>query len=285
MHFVSRIDPSVAQTPKGYEQGSSGFRRAAYVDRVMGSVHMGTGICYLDADGSIQPHLHSFEESFYILEGNIVVQIGEQAHLLKPGNFGLISTGVVHGWRNMGREPARWLEMQAPQPRPPDYGRDTFFLGGDIAARANPPDNASALLGHFDESQLPQPGGASQMEGFNPTTGIAIKMFVDRTFGAVHQSLFLIQYMPGAKIDLHDHTFEESYFMVHGQVRATADGEIYDLGPGDAIWTGVGCIHSFANTGTEPVRWIETQAPLPPAREVFRFERDWTQYATSQSLA
>jgi len=23
------------------------------------------------------------------------------------------------------------------------------------------------------------------------------------------------------------------------------------------------------------VRWIETQAPLPPAKEVFRFERDW----------
>jgi mannose-6-phosphate isomerase-like protein (cupin superfamily) len=139
------------------------------------------------------------------------------------------------------------------------------------------------LLGHFDESQLPQPGGVSQMEGFNPTTGIAIKMFVDRSFGAVHQSLFLIQYMPGAKIDLHDHTFEESYFIVSGGVRATADGETHDLGPGDVIWTGVGCIHSFANVGEEPVRWIETQAPLPPAKEVFRFERDWAGYAMKEA--
>ena len=113
------------------------------------------------------------------------------------------------------------------------------------------------------------------MEGFNPITGVAIKMFVDRSFGAVHQSLFLIQYMPGAKIDLHDHTFEESYLIVSGRVRATADGKAYDLGPGDVIWTSVGCIHSFENAGTEPVRWIETQAPLPPAKEVFRFERDW----------
>ena len=116
------------------------------------------------------------------------------------------------------------------------------------------------------------------MEGFNPTTGVAIKMFVDRSFGAVHQSLFLIQYMPGAKIDPHDHAFEESYLIVSGRVRATADGKTYDLGAGDAIWTGVGCIHSFANVGAEPVRWIETQAPLPPAKEVFRFERDWAQY-------
>jgi mannose-6-phosphate isomerase-like protein (cupin superfamily) len=285
MHFVSRIDPSTAHTPKPYEHGSAGFRRATYVHRAMGSVHMGTGISYLDPDGVIQPHLHSFEESFYILEGSPILQMGERAHLLGRGNFGLISTGVPHGWRNAGEGTARWLEMQAPQPRPSEYGRDTFFVGGDVATEANPPDTDAALLGHFDESQLPQPGGASQMEGFNPTTGIAIKMFVDRSFGAIHQSLFLIQYMPGAKIDLHDHTFEESYYIVSGQVRATADGETYDLGPGDVIWTGVGCLHSFTNLGAEPVRWIETQAPLPPAKEIFRFERDWAQYAANQPVA
>ena len=122
------------------------------------------------------------------------------------------------------------------------------------------------MIGHFDESQLPRPGAPAQMEGFNPTTGVAIKMFVDRSFGAVHQSLFLIQYMPGAKIDPHDHAFEESYLIVSGGVRAIADGKTYDLGAGDVIWTSVGCIHSFANVGTEPVRWIETQAPLPPAK-------------------
>ena len=277
MHFVSKIDPTTAPTPKLYEQGSSGFRRATYVNRAMGSVHMGTGICYLDANGIIQLHLHSFEESFYILEGNVIVQIGEQAYQLGPGNFGLISTGVAHSWRNAGERTAHWLEMQAPQPRPLDYGRDTFFIGGEVPSHGTPPD--STMLGYFDESQLPRPGGPSQMEGFNPTTGVAIKMFVDRSFGAIHQSLFLIQYQPGAKIDLHDHTFEESYYIVSGQVHATADGQTYDLSAGDVIWTGVGCIHSFANLGSEPVRWIETQAPLPPAKEVFRFERDWAQYA------
>jgi mannose-6-phosphate isomerase-like protein (cupin superfamily) len=278
MHYVSKIDTTSAHTPKLYEKQSSGFRRTVYVDRAMGSVHMGTGICYLDANGVIQPHVHSFEESFYILEGSLIAQIGDRAHLLNHGDFGLISTGVKHAFRSAGGKPARWLEMQAPQPRPSEYGRDTFFVGGDVAAQANPPDKDALLIAHFDESQLPVPGGPSQMEGFNPVTGVAIKMFVDRSFGAIHQSLFLIQYMPGAKIDPHDHTFEESYFIVSGRVKATADGNVYDLGAGDVIWTGVGCIHSFENVGNEPVRWIETQAPLPPAKEVFRFERDWAQY-------
>lgn len=255
-----------------------------YVDRAIGSVHMGTGICYLDANGVVQPHVHSFEESFYILEGSLILQIDDEAYALNPGHFGLVSTGIRHAFRNVSDRPVRWLEMQAPQPRPLDYGRDTFFVGGEAPSRGTPPasditpEGGSPMLGHFDESQLSHPGGPSQMEGFNPTTGVAIKMFVDRSFGAIHLSLFLIQYNPGAKIDLHDHTFEESYFIVSGRVKATADGEVYDLGAGDVVWTGVGCIHSFENVGDEPVRWIETQAPLPPAKEIFRFERDWAQY-------
>jgi quercetin dioxygenase-like cupin family protein len=268
MHAVSKIDPAAAKTPAEYQTRSIGFRRATYVDRAMGSVHMGTGVCFLNAGGSIQPHLHSFEESFYILEGAPTLEAAGKTHTLGPGNFGLIPTGVPHSWSNPGCG-ARWLEMQAPQPRPGSYGRDTFFTSN------SPVQDAQVLIGHFDEAQLPRPGGPSQMEGFNPTTGVAIKMFVDRSFGATHQSLFLIQYSPGAKIDPHDHTFEESYLIVGGKVHAVADGKSYDLGPGDVIWTGVGCIHSFANVGEEPVRWIETQAPLPPAKEVFRFERDW----------
>ena len=282
MHSVSKINPAAAQTPSLYEKHSVGFRHVAYVDRAMGSVHMGAGICFLESKGAIQPHLHSFEESFYILEGSVIIQIGERAYSLGPGHFGLISTGLPHSWRNTGQQPVRWLEMHAPQPRSPDYGRDTFFIGGEAPTQGRRPDSATTLLGYFDESQLPHPGGPSQMEGFNPVTGVAIKMFVDRSFGAIHQSLFLIQYQPGAKIDPHDHTFEESYFIVSGRVRATADGVTCDLGPGDVIWTGVGCIHSFANVGDEPVRWIETQAPLPPAKEVFRFERDWAQYASNE---
>ena len=290
MHYVSKIDSGAARTPQLYAQHSSGFRRATYVDQNAGSVHMGAGICYLDPKGVISPHVHSFEESFYILEGTIVAQIGDHSYTLGPGHYGLISTGVRHVWRNAGNAPVRWLEMQAPQPRALDYGQDTFFVGGEVPAQAAPPDPQDPthkVLGHFDESQLPRPGGPSQMEGFNPTTGVAIKMFVDRSFGSIHQSLFLIQYLPGAKIDLHDHTFEESYYIVSGRVRvrAQADAKSYDLGPGDVVWTAVGCIHSFDNQGTEPVRWIETQAPLPPAKDVFRFEREWAQLAAQQKSA
>jgi quercetin dioxygenase-like cupin family protein len=280
MHYSTNANRTTKQTPPQYADHSVGFTRANLLDRDTGSVHMGVGICEL-TEGAIEPHLHSFEESFYILEGSVIGEIDGRAQLFSPGDYGLISTGVKHAWRNASDKPARWLEMQAPQPRPVDYGRDTFFLGGEVATSAGAPhftNPAKSLLGHFDESLLPKPGSAAAMEGFNPITGVAIRMFVDRSFGAVHQSLFLIQYNPGAKIDPHDHTFEESYLILSGKVKATADGKEYMLGPGDVIWTSVGCIHSFENVGDEPVRWIETQAPLPPAKEVFRFQRDWEKY-------
>ncbi len=283
MHYVSKINLAGAVTPHGYQQHSVGFARVSYVDHTNGSVHMGTGICSLDTAGTIQPHVHSFEESFYLLEGQVILQLNDEAVMLNAGNYGLIPTGTRHGWRCVSDQPARWLENQSPQPRPSSYGRDTFFVGGEVPMSAPPLDAVSThthLLGYFDESMLPQPGEKSQMEGFNPTTGVAIKMFVDRSFGAVHQSLFLIQYMPGAKIAPHDHTFEESYYILSGEVEATCDGNVYRLTAGSVVWTSVGCIHSFENKGTEPVRWLETQSPLPPAKEVFRFEHEWAKYTT-----
>jgi quercetin dioxygenase-like cupin family protein len=285
MHYVSTINPDKAHVPELYRSHSTGFRRAAYVDHTNGSVHMGTGICYLRPSGTIRPHVHAFEETFFIIEGHAILQLENQAHLLKPGHFGLIRSGVKHAWRCHGSQTARWLEMQSPQPRPPDHEGDTFFVGGDAPAKAVVPDlasDANRYLGFFDESQLPAPGSKAEMEGFDPTSGVAIKMFVDRSFGATHQSLFLIRYMPGAKIAPHDHPFEESYYVLSGEVEAKCDGISYRLVPDSVVWTSVGCIHSFENIGNEPVTWLETQAPLPPASEVFRFEHEWAHFRNSE---
>ena len=139
MHHVSKIDSASAQTPAPYQKHSTGFRRATYVDRAVGSVHMGVGICFLEPSGVIEPHLHSFEESFYILEGSVLVRIGEKSYALGPGHFGLIATGAPHAWRNIGDRPVRWLEMQAPQPRPAGL-RPGYVLRG---RRCSPPGRAA----------------------------------------------------------------------------------------------------------------------------------------------
>ena len=102
---------------------------------------------------------------------------------------------------------------------------------------------------------------------------------IDEKFGARHHRMLFLEYLPGASIALHDHTFEEAYFILSGEVEAILDGQRYLARPGDVLWTSVGCVHSFSNIGSEPVRWLETFSPQPPAENVFRFSAEWEQRA------
>ena len=70
-----------------------------------------------------------------------------------------------------------------------------------------------------------------------------------------------------------------AYFVLSGEVQGTMDGRTYSAKPGDVFWTSVGCVHTFINGGNQPVRWLETFAPIPPAENVFRFMREWEKRA------
>ena len=106
-------------------------------------------------------------------------------------------------------------------------------------------------------------------------SGIAVKMLVDQRLDAQLSTMFMVEYQPGGVAQPHDHPLEEAYFMLEGEVEAVADDARYLLRPGDVFWTGVGCIHAFYNTSGGTVRWLETQAPQPPGRHAYRFNRDW----------
>ena len=49
-----------------------------------GAVHTGFAIVQLDPGGRIPWHVHSYEDSLYVLEGEVVVDTGEGANLLAP---------------------------------------------------------------------------------------------------------------------------------------------------------------------------------------------------------
>jgi quercetin dioxygenase-like cupin family protein len=87
--------------------------------------------------------------------------------------------------------------------------------------------------------------------------------------------MFMVEYEPGGVAQPHDHPFEETYYMLEGEVDAMADGQTFTLHAGDIFWTGVGCIHAFYNTSGGRVRFLETQSPQPPTNYSYRFNRDW----------
>jgi quercetin dioxygenase-like cupin family protein len=181
--------------------------------------------------------------------------------------------------------------MAAPQPKPEGKERDTFFLKDDFVKGGSAKDGVAAsnakplsagiaegdLLGHFDAGEIPPMDQRESAIAAAP--GVFLKWMIDEKFGARHHRLLFIEYQPGVGIPLHDHTFEESYFILDGEIEAVMDGERYIAKRGDVLWTSVGCVHSFTNISQGPVRWIETFAPQPPAENVFRFMAEWEKKA------
>ena len=278
MHYFGRFEDAQLRAHPIYEGHSDGYRVAELVNQATGSVHTGLSMNALAAGGTIHPHVHAFEEGFYILSGGAIVTIDGVSVRLGPGDYGAAKVGTPHAWRAGDGGEVRWLQMAAPQPKAPGAERDTFFLkdrtvpadGGSLEPGAS----GGRILGHFDASQIPsaderRTGGGTGLEG------VFLKWLLDENAGTRHHRLLFIEYQPGVSIGLHDHTFEEAYFLLSGEVEGTLDGKTYRATPGDVLWTSVGCVHAFGNVGREPVRWLETFAPQPPKENVFRFMAEW----------
>lgn len=284
-HVVVHQADLAYAVPALYDGRSSGFTRAGAVGETAGAVHTGFGICRLDAAGGIDPHVHSFEESFYVLDGTPVVDTPEGSSALRPGDYGVIPVGMAHSWRNLAEGAATWAEMQAPTPRSRFTG-DTFFTapvpqGDPVSIDVRDPRTRS--FGHIDPENMDPSRQSQEMLAVSASmrtallvySGITVKMMVDSDLGSQLATMFMVQYEPGGVAGAHDHPLEETYLILDGEVDATFDGARYHLRPGDIAWAGVGCVHEFSNDTGALVRWLETQAPMPPARHSYRFARDW----------
>lgn len=69
-----------------------------------------------EPDGVAGPHDHPFEETYFFLTGRAEGIFDGQRYVLEPGDIAFAGVGCVHAFRNLGGEPLRWLETQAPQP-------------------------------------------------------------------------------------------------------------------------------------------------------------------------
>jgi quercetin dioxygenase-like cupin family protein len=289
-HVVRRGSSAVYGDPGSLAPDAIGCTRWSVVAEDSGAVHTGFGVGRLEPGGSVPAHVHSFEESVYLLDGEAVLSTSEVAVRLRPGDYALIPVGVPHQWRNDGPEPARWAEMLAPMPRS-QYSHDTYRVP-DLAPAdpvlVDPRDPRTRSFGsiapeHMDPAKQSQDllaVSASMRTALLVYSGITVKMMVDSDLGAVLSTMFMVQYEPGGAAGAHDHPFEETYLILDGEVDATLDGSTYRLTAGDVAWAGAGCVHGFAAVNG-PVRWLETQAPAPPGRYSYRFVRDWTYLETA----
>ncbi len=288
MHHVLRKE-HIRPVP-AYTGNSKAFLRFPLVDRSVGSVHTGLGLCEIGAGGHVDCHVQSFEESFYVLEGEPALVLDGRVFPLLPGACGVVPVGVPHAWLGPAKGAARWIDMLAPQPREGGDDPDIFFLGPPPIVEHAALDirdprsrnffrmvDADIVLENLKvgaRADAPTVS-ASMATALLAYSGIAVKMLVDQRLDAHLHTMFMVEYQPGGIAHPHDHPLEEAYYILAGEVEAVGDGKRYTLRAGDIFWTGVGCVHAFYNTSSGTVRWLETQSPQPPTRHSYRFSRDW----------
>jgi quercetin dioxygenase-like cupin family protein len=288
-HIVTTKPDLEFATPLEFEGRSSGFTGDAIVDEAGGAVQTGFRVARIEPGGHADTHVHSFEESFYVMEGLLTLDLPEGSFELVPGDYGLIPVGTPHALRNTGDDVTEFAEMKAPLPRE-RFGFDTQFptpLPTQTAQRIDVRDPRTRSFGHIDPENMDPAQqtqdrlalSASMRTALLVYSGITVKMMVDSDLGADLSTMFMVQYEPNGFAGPHDHPLEETYLILEGEVEGAFDDATYRLGPGDVAWAGVGCVHGFRNVtegGTGRVRWLETQAPQPPGRHSYRFRRDWT---------
>src|SRR5262245_66338890 len=117
MHHFGRFEESALRDHPTFEGHSEGYRYVSLVDYATGSVHTGLSMNELAPGGSIHPHVHSFEEGFYILSGEAAVTISGSRYLLGPADYAAIKVRTPHSWQAASSSPVRWHGTAPPQPK------------------------------------------------------------------------------------------------------------------------------------------------------------------------
>jgi mannose-6-phosphate isomerase-like protein (cupin superfamily) len=101
-------------------------------------------------EGGPPPHIHHREqESFYVLDGTLDIQMGDRTVRASTGDFVHIPCGTIHCFRNTGASSARLLLIFSPG------GMERFFEETleQVADRSAPqPDNMDEVVARYVEA-------------------------------------------------------------------------------------------------------------------------------------
>ncbi len=68
-------------------------------------------------------HLHEdVDESFYVLDGEFIVEAGDKSFTIRPGDYVLVPHGMSHHWKNVSTGTSRMIRMYTP------VGHERYFF-------------------------------------------------------------------------------------------------------------------------------------------------------------
>jgi mannose-6-phosphate isomerase-like protein (cupin superfamily) len=126
--------------------GPSSVTIKATGEDTAGSFYLGEALIQPGFAGP-PPHVHErLHDMFYVLEGTLTMQLGDETLDLDPGSFVCVPPGTVHTFSNRSDQPVRFLNFNTPAGWE-NYMRD---LAAALSAGTPTPEEIGRIASRYD---------------------------------------------------------------------------------------------------------------------------------------
>jgi mannose-6-phosphate isomerase-like protein (cupin superfamily) len=196
------------------------------------------------------PHFHKEHvDAFYVLEGELEIINGTETVHAGPGTSVTVPPGIVHGFRNPGPGPARYLNIHAPDAAFIEYlrhaiaGEEFSWDSYSVEAPFGPAD--AIVAGPKGGERLVRPTGLTNTIRAETTQLSLFELAFDERWDGV---------------DPHSHDDHVDFFFVlDGEVEVLFGDETSRVGPGTYFAAPPHVTHGFRPVG--PARLFNLHAP------------------------
>jgi mannose-6-phosphate isomerase-like protein (cupin superfamily) len=213
-----------------------------------------TEACLEPGKVGVEPHIHHHHaDAFYVLEGELLVRLGEEEARLGAGGFVLVPPELVHSFRNPGPERACYLNIHAPGMGFDDYVRSGFRA--DFDQHDPPPDGGRPA----SEALVHAPG-----EGRHLALGDS-RATIKAGTGDALDSLALLELelapgFPGPVLHRHER-MTDSFYVLEGELTLQLGEERVGAPSRSYAYVPPGNAHTFAVSQLGRVRVLNLMAP------------------------
>jgi mannose-6-phosphate isomerase-like protein (cupin superfamily) len=183
-------------------------------------------------------HHHAFDEAFYVLEGELTFQLGDELATAGPNTLVFAPGGSVHTLANLSAARARYLLLCTPA------GFERRFEGSEPVPETIVVGSTIADGEHAPARPVPQvPRGINVLVRGEEAEGRIAVMdnSVDPAF---------------AGPPLHHHDFDELFCVVEGELTFQVGAEVVTRRPGELAFAPRGEHHTWANHSGAPARTL-----------------------------
>jgi mannose-6-phosphate isomerase-like protein (cupin superfamily) len=194
-------------------------------------------------------HIHPVDQLYYIVTGEMQVQLGDERFVAGPDTLVYIPAGTPHHNWNEGDVDEFHFEVLAPAPLP----NVELMIPTDATDAEDRPYRVRPLVGAEVEEPLP---------------GFTMQRLLRRADASDHMSLYIGSVAPGAGgPNTHVHAFDQFYFVLDGTMSVEVGLERYTADPFTLVVLPAGVPHRQFNEGAATERHITLLAPEPTDRE------------------